>query len=33
LVQTRLFGNNDTCKPFVLNSRAQGVSGQNEQPA
>jgi len=28
-----LFANNDIYKPFLLNSRAQGVSGKNEQPA
>jgi len=26
-----LFVNNDIYKPFPLNSRAQGVSGKNEQ--
>jgi len=32
LVLTRaLFVNNEIYKPFVLNSRAQGVFGKNEQ--
>jgi len=26
-----LFANNDIYKPFLLNSRAQGVSGKSEQ--
>jgi len=28
-----LFANNDIYKPLLLYSRAQGVSGKNEQPA
>jgi len=33
-VQTRnLFANNEIYKPILLNSRAQGASGINEQPS
>jgi len=28
-----LFANNVIYKPFLLNSRAQGLSGKNEQPS